>query len=116
MPDTRSAQFRVAEPGEAEATSQQRRDHRAIAGLCTWDVYDWVAMTPGSTCWWWTGSHDDRAGRPRWRHTSARRVVWLLVNGPVPDGATITNSCGNTACVNPDHLLARLPDGTTRAA
>ena len=72
MPDTRSAQFRVAEPGEAEATSQQRRDHRAIAGLCTWDVYDWVAMTPGSTCWWWTGSHDDRAGRPRWRHTSAR--------------------------------------------
>lgn len=32
------------------------------------------------------------------------RVVWELVNGPIPDGMTIDHLCRVKACVNPEHL------------
>lgn len=38
-------------------------------------------------------------GMPR----PARRVAWEMVNGTVPPGMNVTNTCGNHKCVNPDH-------------
>ena len=35
----------------------------------------------------------------------AHRIMWMLVNGPVPDGMVIRHTCDNPPCVNPLHLL-----------
>lgn len=68
-----------------------------------------VNFTP--ECWTFTGKKTSKGygvayrngGRPR-----AHRLVYEVVNGPIPDGATIGHSCGTNACVNPDHLVLKL--------
>jgi hypothetical protein len=34
---------------------------------------------------------------------TAQQVAWEEVNGPLPLGAVLRNSCGRTLCVRPDH-------------
>jgi len=41
------------------------------------------------------------------RTTTARRVAWFLLVGPVPAGARIFQRCENDDCVNPAHLSLR---------
>lgn len=36
--------------------------------------------------------------------TLVHRIVYILVRGPIPDGATIDHLCRNTVCCNPYHL------------
>lgn len=45
----------------------------------------------------------------RWidgRPISAHRAAWIEANGPIPDGLQINHRCGNSRCVNPEHLYA----------
>lgn len=47
-------------------------------------------------------------GRSRYR--SARRVMWTYLNGPLPPGRNVKNSCGVKACVHPAHCrVVELP-------
>lgn len=58
-------------------------------------------------CWPWKG-----ARRPTGHGnfglnghvTSAARVAYVLVNGPVEDGLDVMHSCDNGWCLNPAHL------------
>lgn len=38
------------------------------------------------------------------RHTTAHRVAYELLVGPVPDGLQLDHLCRNKICVNPSHL------------
>ena len=38
------------------------------------------------------------------RRLKMARVVWILTNGPIPDGMMILHNCHNTLCVKPEHL------------
>jgi hypothetical protein len=62
-------------------------------------------------CWEWKGACNG-VGHPKvaWMnedgrtHKSARRVVWTIVRGELPDTKLVTVSCGNIRCLNPAHL------------
>jgi hypothetical protein len=60
-------------------------------------------------CWLWQGYHQPNGygkfsynGQPRYAH----RVSYELHVGPIPNNLVIDHLCGNTRCVNPDHLEA----------
>ena len=61
-------------------------------------------------CWPWLSSKN------RWLSPSiqiqkvtrsARRVLWEVVTGNVPEGYSVSDSCGRRDCMNPDHLRLR---------
>jgi hypothetical protein len=58
-------------------------------------------------CWVWTKSRTANGyGTARFEGhgTTAHRVVYTLVKGPVPDDKDLDHLCRNRLCVNPDHL------------
>ena len=74
------------------------------------------------SCWPWTrsvGSHG--YGQVGWSRgggkavvTTAQRVAWTHVFGPVPDGGSISQTCANRRCVNPGHLECLEPHESAR--
>ena len=64
-----------------------------------------------SDCWTWLGNHDAN-GVPTKTYLGqqmpARRWLWMQLLGPIPEGLVVTTmpTCGNKACVNPQHLRA----------
>lgn len=66
-------------------------------------------------CWLWQGyTKSPNKGNPwaypyglffyRGKHLNAHRVVWMLFNGPIPEGLVVRHKCDNPPCVNPNHL------------
>ncbi len=62
------------------------------------------------TCWLWTGSCDGKGygmlglGDAENHILRAHRVSWMLYRGEIPDGLQVFQTCGNRACVCPEHL------------
>lgn len=57
-------------------------------------------------CWLWTGSVTSGYGSATLnrRPFKAHRLVYEACVGLIPDGLTLDHRCGNTRCVNPQHL------------
>lgn len=60
-------------------------------------------------CWTWTGCKNSSGhGRVFYQGSNrqAHRVVYELLVGPISSGMTLQHACGNSACVNPEHIRA----------
>lgn len=80
-----------------------------------------LAPTPLDTpCREWRGRRHPhgyglikRSGRNAYIH----RLVWALVNGPIPDGMVVMHRCDNPPCFRLDHLqLGTVKDNIVDAA
>ena len=61
------------------------------------------------TCWLYTGYINAKGYGWFWlegRNLTAHRAAYLLMVGPIPNGAVIDHLCRVRHCVNPDHLEA----------
>jgi hypothetical protein len=59
-------------------------------------------------CWMWTaGLHNRGYGRIRWNGMPecAHRIVWMLINGAIPNELEVLHRCDNPPCCNPGHLF-----------
>ncbi len=73
-----------------------------------------VMPEPNTGCWLWLGQISSRGYGRMWIRRGwdmlAHRLSYARFVGPVPAGLVIDHvrarGCGNTVCVNPDHLEA----------
>lgn len=70
-----------------------------------------IFTEPNSGCWLWNGTWFESGrgqfptGMYEWRKVRiAHRVVYEVINGPVPDGLVLDHLCRVPCCVNPQHL------------
>jgi len=69
----------------------------------------WNKISVRGECWDWIGaSHESGYGlfRIGGKMKRTHRIVYELVNGPIPIGLQIDHLCRNTRCCNPSHLEA----------
>ncbi len=82
-----------------------REEKQKIKQIKFWSQ---AALTSDSTkCWEWQGNISVKGyGRTGWngKITYARRVAWQIHNSKAPANS-ILNSCNNSLCVNPNHLI-----------
>lgn len=80
---------------------------RGFAGAPV-DFLAYVRPDEGDVCWQWAGFIDKSgSARFRWgnRQYRAQRLAVEIDTGvPVPRDRVVVPTCGDKACVNPDHL------------
>jgi hypothetical protein len=70
-----------------------------------WQRVDTSAEPDG--CWPYTTKHPNGYCYVYWEHRRydlAHRIAYRLSTGDIPDGLKVLQTCGNHACVNPQHL------------
>lgn len=64
-------------------------------------------------CWLWMGARTVK-GYGVFNNTTAHRIAFILLHGPVPDTLEIDHLCRNKLCVRDDHLEAVTPAENSR--
>lgn len=67
----------------------------------------WPRVEKTDGCWLWTGPRRrDGYGRIKLagKDTTAHRVAWIMLFGPIPSGVEVCHRCDVKLCVRPDHL------------
>lgn len=76
------------------------------------ELFAKASPCPNTGCWLWTEALN-RKGYGVTTHNGivrgAHRVLWEIVNGPVPDGMQPDHKCRVRCCINPDHLEVVTP-------
>ena len=70
-------------------------------------MLDKIMPVTESGCWIWMASHTKEGyGTTSWhgKQNVAHRVIWSIVNGPIPLGLHIDHLCRVRPCVNPAHM------------
>jgi hypothetical protein len=83
----------------------------------------WAHVTTEGDCWTWTGAHNSLNGQPLYLYTPeerasrrghprrdyAQRVAYARLVRKIPSEVQLDQTCGNTSCVNPAHLVEVWP-------
>lgn len=78
--------------------------------------WDKVEKTAG--CWLWLAArfaNGDAMFRFEGRTQRAQRAAWVLSYGPIPPNKCVSQSCRNSLCVNPEHLVLTDPEKVLKA-
>lgn len=78
----------------------------------------WSRVDKSGECWPWKGACTRGYGRYGFEGRIWRThcLVWVLENGPVPDGKIVRHRCDNPPCCNPAHLLVGTNQDNSRDA
>ena len=71
-------------------------------------IIERLAFCPNTGCWLWDARWDSGNGyrKTRWqgRTWMAHRLVWTLMEGPIPEGHVLDHLCRVRFCCNPGHM------------
>ena len=59
----------------------------------------------------WTGglANGYLAAKHNDKTVYVKRLVWIEVDGPIPEGAVVISTCGERTCIEPSHLALSTP-------
>ncbi len=74
----------------------------------------WSKVEKTAGCWLWRGcvmtATNSGVFKFQGKNTQAHRVAWILSKEIDPGALQIVHTCGNTLCMNPDHLTTVTPE------
>lgn len=94
--------FRLCECGR-KIIENYRRCHCGRVDP-SWSILNDTRIEEKGECWIWTGNHNS-AGYGTYADALVHRLVWIEVNGEIPEGYEICHSCDVKLCVRPSHLF-----------
>jgi hypothetical protein len=85
---------------------------------------EWIrsqTVTDSNGCWIWQRAFNNygysiisiKGSSKKGHCTLVHRLLWSLVNGPIPEGGWILHKCDNPPCINLDHLYLGTPKQNT---
>jgi hypothetical protein len=79
-----------------------------------------IRFDPATGCWVWTAAGQERGGRTwddeKKKVVDADRLIYQRLYFKIPKGSDLHATCGNAACVNPDHRAPISRSETLRRA
>jgi hypothetical protein len=96
-------------PADKPARRNAAKGRRTMRPNTEDSFWSRVQCRPYEECWYWAGTiMADGYGHFCWQGKKilAHRMMYELVNGPIPAGVVVDHLCRNRGCVCPFHLEA----------